>query len=287
MKLHTIDTAVGPIAYRGAGSGPPLLLLHGWGGSSRYWAPAIAGLSGRFSAVAPDLPGFGATEPGGRADLPGLAHAALAVADALGWESFDLIGHSLGAAVSLVLAAAQPGRVRRLGLVSLGMARTPGELAFYAGIGAKIGFAAAIWAPWLLAWRPWAAAWRPWRQLAASTPPLPALLAAPVLARSDVVGAEALAVGAADMAAMDTLAALESAASVGSPIVAALAGRVACPTLAITGEADPIAQPSAAAALAAAIPGARLTVIPGCGHIPMAECPAELDAALGAFLAAA
>jgi len=286
MELRTIDTRLGPIACRTAGAdGPPALLLHGWGGSSRYWAGAREGLGGGRRLAAPDLPGFGDTPPRTAADLASLAQSALAVADAFGWEQFALAGHSFGAAVGVVLAATHPERVGRLALVSTGIARSPGELALYAGIGAQLGLAAAVWAPWVIPWRPWAALSRPWRQLAASTSLLPALLAGPVLAPASSVPTAAVAAGVADLVAMDALAGLQSAASISSPIVAALATRVACPTLVITGAADRIAPPSAAAVLAAAIPGAKLQVIPACGHIPMAERPAELYGALRGFMA--
>lgn len=287
LRVSHIDLPDGRLAYRWAGSGPPVLLLHGWAGSSRHWLFAPPALGEHFTLIAPDLPGFGnSPAPTGSADLTTLTRATLGLVDALGLPYFAVVGHSLGSAVALLAAVARPQQVARMALISFGVARSPDELALYAQVGSQIGTAAALWAPWLTLWRPWLAATRPWRELALTTPPMPSLLASSVVYQVDGLPSEALALGMADLAAMDARAAMETAASIGSPLVNALSSQVRAPTLVLTGKEDKVVPASSAAALAAALPVAHLHVLDDCGHVPMAECPADLYKMLGLFLSA-
>ncbi len=283
-SLEYIDLPAGRLAYRRGGDGPPLLLLHGWGGSSRHWMGAFATLAGQHTVYALDMPGFGELPPWpGGSGLRSLAGATLGFMSAMGLERPSLIGHSLGGAVALLVAATRSDQMRRLALVGFGLPRSPEEEAQVVALGAQMGAAAAIWAPWLTLWRPWLALSRSWRQLAWSTPPLPEMLAGPLL--HTMPDAAALALGMADLAAMDALASLEGAASQGDPLVAAAAARASMPTLVISGRQDPIFPPSSVAALAEALPDARVALIESCGHVPMAEQPVACYAALGAFFA--
>ncbi|MEI7646455.1 MAG: alpha/beta hydrolase, partial [Chloroflexales bacterium] len=219
----------------------------------------------------------------GGGGLRGLTLAALGFIDALGLGMIGLCGHSLGGAVALLVAASRPNQVSRLALASFGIARTPEEEAHYREVGTQMGAAAALWAPWLALSRPWLALSRPWRQLAWTIPPLPALLAGPMLHR--MPDAPMLALGIADLMAMDALAAIEGAASTGNPLLAQAIIRAAMPAMVLTGQHDPVFPPSSAAALVAALPDAHLAIIDACGHVPMAEQPVTCYSALGAFFA--
>jgi len=104
---------------RGAAARPQLL-VHGLGGSSVTWVEVMEGLSQYGPVVAVDLPGFGRT-PITDADpltVPGYVDFVLAVADALGWDTFTLHGNSMGGLIGTLLAADRPERVDRLVLVS-------------------------------------------------------------------------------------------------------------------------------------------------------------------------
>ena len=99
------------LAYRELGEGPPVLLLHGWPTSSYLWRdvmPAIAEAGNR--AIAPDLPGYGRSERDPDADHSHEAQARVVAAllDHLGVRGAAVLGHSIGAAVALRLAAARP-----------------------------------------------------------------------------------------------------------------------------------------------------------------------------------
>ncbi|MCA9655834.1 MAG: alpha/beta hydrolase [Myxococcales bacterium] len=117
----TIQTPTLRLAARawGPADGVPVLALHGWLDSAASFdrvAPRLPGLR----LVCLDMPGHGESEhlpPGqGYAFVDTVAHVHAATV-ALGWERFCLLGHSLGAAVSAVLAGTFPARVRRLALV--------------------------------------------------------------------------------------------------------------------------------------------------------------------------
>ncbi|MGO9975842.1 MAG: alpha/beta fold hydrolase [Solirubrobacteraceae bacterium] len=95
------------INYHRAGSGPPLVLLHGVGHHWQAWRPVIDGLAGEFEVIACDSPGFGRSSP-----LPaGIAPAVPAYANAfarffaeLGLDRPHVAGNSMGGAIALELA---------------------------------------------------------------------------------------------------------------------------------------------------------------------------------------
>lgn len=111
------------LAYRsvGAGQGPPIVLLHGFGGSSRDFdriAPVLAPL-GR--TVAFDLPGHGrSVKVAGSHHPRAAADAVLRALDALEIDKFHLGGFSMGGAVACLIAIRSPGRVRSLTLIAPG-----------------------------------------------------------------------------------------------------------------------------------------------------------------------
>jgi pimeloyl-ACP methyl ester carboxylesterase len=112
-----LDTAFGRLtALRGGDpGGMPVLALHGWLDNAASFVPLSTQLSG-IDLVALDLPGHGASahlSPGAEYSLPGTVHAVLDAADALGWERFAVLGHSMGAAIGSILCAAAPERVAR------------------------------------------------------------------------------------------------------------------------------------------------------------------------------
>jgi magnesium chelatase accessory protein len=84
-----------------AGSGPPLLLLHGTGASTHSWAELIPHLSRQFTVVAPDLPGQGFTRITGRRDvsMTGMARALRELLNTLALDPRHAVGHSAGAAL--------------------------------------------------------------------------------------------------------------------------------------------------------------------------------------------
>jgi pimeloyl-ACP methyl ester carboxylesterase len=108
-------------AYRMAGSGPALLLIHGIGDSSRTWLEIMPRLAEEFTVIAPDLLGHGESDKP-RADYAVGAYAC-GMRDLLGVLDVDqvtVIGHSLGGGVAMQFAYQFPERCERLVLVDSG-----------------------------------------------------------------------------------------------------------------------------------------------------------------------
>jgi len=111
------------IHYEALGRGKPLVFLHSWLGSWRYWWPSMQALSTNCRTFAPDLWGFGDSSKA--TDQYSLAHYADMLEvffERLGIvEPVAIVGHGLGAAVGLRYALRNPGAVSRLALVALPM----------------------------------------------------------------------------------------------------------------------------------------------------------------------
>lgn len=113
--------------WREAGSGPPLVLLHGWAMSSAVFAEALEFFSGEFRVLAPDLRGHGGSEPGDGYALADFAADLREWTEALGLEGISLLGWSLGGEVLLELYPAVRSRLRRLVLVGATPRFTAGD----------------------------------------------------------------------------------------------------------------------------------------------------------------
>ena len=117
MREFDLQVAVGGVAgLRNDGNGPRVLALHGWLDNAASFLP-MAPFLGSLDLVAIDLPGHGRSAhlpPGADYSFPGAIASVLDVADALGWERFALLGHSMGAGIASLVAAACPQRVERL-----------------------------------------------------------------------------------------------------------------------------------------------------------------------------
>jgi pimeloyl-ACP methyl ester carboxylesterase len=109
------------VIYRMAGSGPPVVLIHGMVNSSRHWEAVALRLADSYTVVAPDLIGHGdSATPRGDYSLG--AHAAFIrdLLTAIGIESATVVGHSLGGGVAMQFFYQFPQRTERLVLVSSG-----------------------------------------------------------------------------------------------------------------------------------------------------------------------
>ncbi|MEA3123142.1 MAG: hypothetical protein QOD67_161, partial [Caballeronia sp.] len=122
-KLEIAYTASGPA------NGPPVMLLHGWPDAARAWTPVAARLAAAgFRTIAPDLRGAGDTrfllaETARDGSGVALAQDVIDLADALGTDRFDVVGHDWGARAAYTLAALFPGRIART--VGLALAFQP------------------------------------------------------------------------------------------------------------------------------------------------------------------
>ncbi|MEV4254499.1 alpha/beta hydrolase [Spirillospora sp. NPDC049652] len=118
MPTVDVQLSTGPstVNYLRTGTGPGLVLVHGTGADGPgNWGPLIDALADRFTIVAPDLSGAGATrDPGGPILLDDLVRQVLGAASDAGLDRFHLAGHSLGGTVATAAAATAPDRVLSL-----------------------------------------------------------------------------------------------------------------------------------------------------------------------------
>ncbi len=246
------------IAYDRAGSGPPLVLVHGAAGDAREWGPQVAGLSDDFTVIAWDEPGAGRSS-----DVPsgfGLAGYATALAALV--ETLDAPAHvcglSWGGTVTLELYRRRPELVATLVLADT-YAGWKGSLP-EAEVRARVAGAERMLS----------------ESAEASQPNLPGLFSAEP--PGDVI--EMLNTVAADVRRESLRVAL--AAMADADLRAMLPG-IAVPTLLLWGEFDRRSPLTVAREFEHAIPRARLVVIPGAGHMSNLERPEQFNAAIRAF----
>lgn len=124
LKLH----------YLNAGSGPAMILLHGFAETSRMWRPLIPSLAIRFSVIAPDLPAIGDSDI--PSDGVGMTKAAVhihALAKSLGIDKARVVGHDFGLMVAYAYAAMFPQETEKLVLMEAGLPGVPGFEVAYNG----------------------------------------------------------------------------------------------------------------------------------------------------------
>ncbi|MEK0267481.1 alpha/beta hydrolase [Stenotrophomonas sp. TWI819] len=130
LESFSLSVAGSPVAglRSGAAGATRVLALHGWLDNAASFVPLAAQLPD-LELVAIDLPGHGHSAhlpPGTQYNTPGAICHVLDVADALGWDRFVLLGHSMGAGIASLTAAAAPERVERLiAIEALGGLRGP------------------------------------------------------------------------------------------------------------------------------------------------------------------
>ena len=269
----TIDVGGLTTRYFVAGSGPPLVLLHGDGESAFDWSWTLPILARTRRVYAPDLPGSGDNAKKADVSLASLERFALSFLDATGIGRSAVVGSSLGGLVALRLALAEPSRVSALVLVaSSGLGRAVnlglsslvvpgyGDLAIAWG-GTTSGAAQRARArARLLFARPGRAprAWVSEQHRLARTPGFLAAQLAALRAELDPLGQREILLDRLD--------------------------RLTMPTLVVWGERDRILPASQARAALARLPKGSLEVIPDCGHLPHIEWPDRFAEALGGFL---
>ena len=115
----SVDGAEVAYAQQGRLALPPLVLLHGWGASHKFWKYAFSAFAPRWRVIAPDLVGFGLSEkPDRDYRLEALSQWLGKFLDALKLDKVVLVGHSMGGTISLLHALDHPGRIRKLAVVN-------------------------------------------------------------------------------------------------------------------------------------------------------------------------
>ena len=248
------------LRYLEAGSGPPLLLVHGLGSNAMQdWGRFVAPLGESYHVYAPDLVGFGRSERPATADysIPMQVEAVRAFLGAVGIGKTRVAGLSMGGWIVARLAAEHPELVERLVLV--------------AAAGMRPDERAAIPAEALLP-HDEAGVRRLIATVRYKPPAAPSFLVRDILAerlREEWIVRRAL-----------------ESMRPGKDWLNGTLGHATMPVLIVWGMHDALIPVAYAAPLQAEFKHATLTVLDGCGHVPMADCPQEFDRVMTAFLAA-
>ena len=259
------DTAVVPANVRIEGSGPTILLLHGFGAAIDWWDDIAPALAADHRVVRLDLIGHGGTEaPRTGYMIVRQAELAAAILDKLGVERVTVIAHSMGGEVATALADMKPERIERMILIdsppTAGTTFTMLTEAYLApGLGELLSH-----------FRSDAAIRRGLAQGFAPNFPVPERFVADL----KQLTYEAF------RTAHDESVAFRKAKA---PYERLAALATVPPLLAIFGAQDAIVPPDHAK-LWAKVPGARVEMIEGSGHSPMVEAPAKTLALIRGFL---
>lgn len=254
--LQTADVGGRKISYAGAGQeGDVVLLVHGYGGDRNSWLFLQEPLAAQYRVYALDLPGHGTSAKDvGEGSLSVLADAVTGVLDALGAERAHLVGHSMGGAVAVAVAARDPARIASLTLIApsgFGAEINAGYLRGFADAQTRRELKAVI------------------GQLFDDESLVTRQLVDDLLAYKRLDGVDEALHALADALLDGEAQRGDSAAS-----LAAIGG--AAPVTVIWGRADRIIP----AAQAEAVAGAVRHLIDGAGHMPHMERPAEVQAAI-------
>jgi pimeloyl-ACP methyl ester carboxylesterase len=252
-----------------AGSGPAVLLLHGLFADRTTWGPVMGALGEGFRLIAPDFPGFGESEKPPVNRFPYGIHAfSEAICDlyaALDLSRATVVGHALGGAVALTLAARHPELVARLVLIDA-LCYPPRR--DWARSIALVPFAGSLVFKQLLGQSGFRALYRD------------TMVSVPGALDPERVDAyyESFNTPAARGSALATLRATRDTSS-----LVADTARVQAPTLVVWGRSDRVFPPSVGQRVARQIRGATLRLM-DTGHAPQEERPEELAAVVGRFL---
>ncbi|TWA96034.1 alpha/beta fold hydrolase [Bradyrhizobium stylosanthis] len=235
---------------------PAVVFIHGAGFDRSTWALHTRWFAHHgFSVLAPDLPGHGRTAGPSLSTIAEMADWTAALIDAAGVAKAHLIGHSMGSLISLETAARHPDKVSALSLIGTAATMTVGPDLLKAAE-ANSQDANDMVSIWGLGFN---------AELGGSL--------APGLWMHG--GAQSVLKACEPGVLFGDLSACNSYTN-----ALAAAGSVKVPTTLILGERDMMTPAKAGKALAAAIPHAKTVVVPGAGHMIMAERPDELLAAL-------
>ncbi len=265
LKAGVVETEIGPLHYLEAGSGEPVLFLHGIYARKEHWIDVSRAISGAYRVILLDLPGFGenAVLGEGAYDFNAQARNFRIAVDALELERFHIAANSMSAQIAGMFAAETPERVA--------------SLAF---IGSPVGVASPV---------------RSEMELALAEGNIPLLVETPedffermpwLFPKTPFMPAPVLETWAAEEAALaenNRRIWAEVSASEGAPLEE-LAPDLTMPSLIVWCDEDRIFHPSGGPVLEDALGDGRLVALKGCGHVPMLDKPRKVGEVYLEFL---
>jgi pimeloyl-ACP methyl ester carboxylesterase len=258
------------VRYLRSGSGPALVLVHGLLGYSFSWRFTIPALARHFTVYAPDLLGTGFSDrvPGLDCSMRASAQRSIEFLDTLGVQECDLVGTSHGGALATIMATSLGKRVRRLVLVA------PAN-PWSAKGRRRIFVLSRVPGSWIL------------RSVFLRIPPVSRWMLNRLYADPRRITPGTFEGYANPLRIAGTVDYLLSVIGCWQGDLEQLKEeyrRIRVPTLLVWGDRDPAVLASSAPALQRAIRGSELVMMPGVGHLPYEETPAEFNRVLLEFL---
>lgn len=263
---RTVTIAGSSVHLLEGGEGPAVLFLHGSGPGTTgagAWTSTARALGSEFHAVAPDQPGFGQTPlpPGSRGGLEVWTKSAGDLMDALGFRTYAVVGHSMGGAVALALAASRPEQISRV--VAVATMGAPG-----AGLSPDLD-----------------ALWAASDDEAGARDMLRRLFFDQSFVTDDAVQTRARGIRDGAAAFKELFPPPRSRWAADLTLTAATLSQVQAPVLLVHGAQDGVTpMPAATAPLMEHLADVRLQVVDECGHAVMAERPEGFWRLLSNFL---
>ena len=253
------------MVHDGPPDAPPLLLIHGSGASGASWSLMVPALAGHHHVIRVDLPGCGESPPAGTFEVPEQARRVAAVLDRRGLRHVAVAGHSSGGYVATALAEQRPDLVRSIAVIDSGPsldALLPQPLILRALLAPPLG--PLIWAVRADAW------------IRAG---IRATTAGPVEVPDDMIAG----VRGITYRSMRKVLRRNGEYLTERSLPERLA-TLGLPVLVIFGAAEPRWDPASAHQYDV-VPGVRIEMLPGVGHVPLLEAPETTGKLLLGFTA--
>lgn len=245
----------------------PILLLHGWGGTGSYWEETARFLAQTTQVIVPDLPGTGRSQPVYRAqNMYDQVESIGVLLDELGLDNVQIVGHSMGGAMAVLLTAQMPQRVERLVLTSVTFFMTKAQENIYHEVMRFFKVSIRFRPDWL-----------------ASVPGVSNMMAKQYFHRLPSDKA-VLQRGLRDYLELDGPTALACAMNATDSKILEAGEQVTAPTLMIVSRQDNMMPLENVEYTADIIGDCQVRWIESCGHLPMVEKPATYQTYLRDFL---
>lgn len=246
---------------------PPILLIHGWGGSGSYWRSTAQALAETATVYVPDLLGTGRSQPVRQTqNMYDQVDSLKDVLDTLKLDTVQIVGHSMGSAMALLLADARPQQVDRVVLTSMCFFLTEQQVKVYQAVMKFNHLTMRFRAPWMTA-----------------VPGLPRLMASRYFYRIPK-DREVLLQGLEDYLTLDYDTAVACADNAADETIPAAGARLQVPALLVACREDDVMPVENVDYTAETIPNCEVRWIEQCGHLPMIEKPTEYLDILRGFL---
>jgi pimeloyl-ACP methyl ester carboxylesterase len=271
-KTIILEQASGPVAVdlwpaRTPSGAAPVLLIHGWGGSGSYWQDTARRLAQTVQVIVPDLPGTGRSLPvSSPQNMFDQVQTLKHIVTTLQLEKVQIVGHSMGAAMTLLLAEQISERVERMVLTSMCFFMTPKQAEIYTGIMKVVRLMMRV----------------RFKQMA-DIPGLSQMMALRYFYRVPN-DPPVLRQGFLDYLTLDFETAAACAKNATDPRIEAAGSKVSVPTLLIACRQDQVMPVENVNYSVSVIPNCQLRWIEECGHLPMVEKADEYMEILNSFL---